>query len=231
MRLRDDKGRIALAWRVVPIGFALFLAANVGALAMLGYLGGHAGGSRLALTWHTACAAQSLPIMQQRAESMGLGDPRWTATGDQISLVATMPGLPDDRTAVPALLGRSGQLRLRMGEQVLGTQVDLAAASLEMDEAGMPFTQIVLSPEVGQTVAEAVAANHQGELIFDLDGEELARRPNTIAVENDKLKIIAGVGKTRDRFRRATDRAIILGHGALPCQLRLASVAEVSGPG
>ncbi|NOY26977.1 MAG: hypothetical protein GXP62_13995 [Oligoflexia bacterium] len=229
MRLRDDQGRIALAWRVVPIGFALFLAANVGALAMLGYLGGRAGGSRLVITWHTGCAAQTLPIMQQRAESMGLGKPRWTTTSDQISLVATMPGLPDDATAVPALLGRSGQLRLRMGDQVLATQADLTAASLEMDEAGMPYTQIVLSPEAGQKVAEAVDANHKGELVFDLDQEELARRPNTIAVEHDKLKIIAGVGKTRDRFRRATDRAIILGHGALPCDLTLASVSDASG--
>lgn len=217
-------GRVAVAWRVVPIAFALLLGGNVVALAILGRLGGQAEGERVLITWQAPCAAQALPVMQERGTSLGLGAPEWSTQGQRLSLVATLPGLEDDRSAVPALLARPGRLEIKLGDQVLATQADLASARLELDDAGMPVTQLTLQPEVGQRVAAAVEAAQDGELLFLLDGEELARRPNTIRVVDHQLKVIAGEGTTRVRMRRATDRAILLDHGALACAPALLSV-------
>ncbi|MCK6507258.1 hypothetical protein L6R53_28445 [Myxococcota bacterium] len=221
-------GRVAVAWRVVPIAFALLLGGNVLALVILGRLGGQAEGERLRMVWQAPCAAQAEPVMRERGTSLGLGDPRWSVEDEQITLVATMPGLEDDRSAVPALLARPGLLEVRLGDQVLATHRDLASARLELDDAGMPVTQLTLQPEVGQRVADAVEAAQDSELVFILDGEELARRPNTIRVVDHQLKVIAGEGTTRVRMRRATDRAILLDHGALDCAPALRSVDPAS---
>ena len=226
MKTREVDGRVAVAWRVAPIAFALFIGLNVVALVVLGKLGGQAEGPRLRLSWRSACAAQALPVMQERGVSLGLGNPRWQAQGEQITLEATMPGLPDDRTAVHALLARRGLLEVRLGARVLATHEDLASARLEHDDAGMPFDQLTFEPEVGQRLAEAVEAAPDGELVFLLDGEELARRPNSIKVLAHQLKVTAGEGTTRERMRRATDRAILLVHCALPCEVRPDAVVE-----
>lgn len=217
-------GRVAVAWRVVPIAFALLLGVNVVALAVLGRMGGQAEGDRVQITWQAPCAAQALPVMQERGTSLGLGDPRWSVQGERITLVATLPGLEDDRQSVPALLGRPGLLQVKLGDQVLATHLDLDRARLELDDSGMPMTQLTLQPEVGERVAQAVELAPEGELLFLLDGEELARRPNSIKVLDHQLKVIPGEGTTRVRMKRATDRAILLDHGALDCTPQLLGV-------
>jgi len=225
MALRGADGRVALAWRVVPIAFGLFLAINVGALFLLGHLGGRPAGTRLSIRFTTSCGTQALPVLQARAERIGLGTPEWTTDPQGIGLVATMPGLDDDATAIPALLARRGLLEVRHGDTVLATQADLTKPTLELDPAGMPYDQLTFQPEVGEALTQAVAGDPKGELVFVLDGEELARRPNSIQVEGYQLKVIAGEGKTRLRMRRATDRVILLGTGPLPCEVQVGNVA------
>lgn len=229
-RMSTHTDRVALAWRVVPVVFALFLVANIGALVLLGSLGGKASGERVSLRWQSSCAAQALPVMQSRGESLGLGEPEWAVSGDTITLTATMPGLDDDATAVPALLGAPGELELRLDGRVLATRSDLVSARLELDESGMPLTKLTFSPEAGERLSAEVDAAPQGEIVFLLDGVEIARRPNSVKVNEHQLRVLPGEGMTRERFRRATDWAIVLDHGRLPCGVG-AATAGAEGAG
>ncbi len=217
--MSTSQDRVALAWRVVPVVFALFLVANAFALVVLGSLGGRASGERASFRWQSSCAEQAMPIMQTRGESLGLGEPEWAAQGDTITLTATLPGLDDDATAVPALLAAPGELELRLEGRLLATRDDLVSARLELDESGMPLTTLTFSPEAGERLSAEVDAAPQGEIVFLLDGVEIARRPNSVKVREHQLRILPGEGETRVRFRRATDRAIVLDHGRLPCEV------------
>ncbi len=225
MQLRQADGRLALAFRALPVVFALFLAVNVLALFLLGRMGGTASGQRLQVEFQASCAEQAAPLIQARADAMGLGDPEWTVSGDRIRMVATMPGLPDEDTAVPALLAQPGHLEVRSGDHVLATDDDVSDAGVQLDEAGMPYTDLTFLPDALGRLKEAVDGNPDGTLDFYLDGQLLAQRPNTIHVTDESLKVIAGVGTTRERMRRAADRAFVLDHGPHPCPVTVASVS------
>lgn len=227
--MSTSQDRVALAWRVVPVVFALFLVANIIALVVLGSLGSKARGERVTLRWQASCADQALPIMQSRGESLGLGEPEWALSGDTITLTATLPGLPDDAVAVPALLSARGELELRTEGRLLATRQDLQSARLELDESGMPQTTLTFVPEVGERLAAEVDAAPQGEIVFLLDGVEIARRPNSVKVREHQLRILSNEGETRERFRRATDWAIVLDHGRLPCGVSVAAPPAPAG--
>ncbi len=224
--MSEADGRVALAWRVLPVLFALLLLGNVGALVLLGSLGGRARGERVELLLSGPCLGPARAHLQARVESLGLGSPEWVDEPRGLVLRATLPGLPDDRSAIPALLSAPGELAVLSEGQVVATRADLASAHLELDESGMPVNTLVFHPEPGERLARLVEERPQGELVFLLDGEEIARRPNSVKVTEHKLRIYPGEGETRDRMKRATDRSIVLGNGPLPCRLR----AEVQSP-
>jgi hypothetical protein len=147
--------------------------------------------------------------------------------GDQLRLVATMTGYEDDRTAMPALLGRRGLLEVTHGDEVVLTQDDVEKAYLRLDESGMPFTHLELASEPGDALNTVTVGDPEGELVISMDGEVLAVRPNIDSVKNRELKVLAGDGMTRLRMRRAVDRALLLEHGPLPCTLRVVGVELV----
>lgn len=226
MKLTKADGRIALLYRAVPVVFGLFLVANVVALFLLGSLGGRASGDRLEIRFTSTCADDSATVIQHRVDAMGLGEPELAVQGDTVHLVATMPGHDDDRSAVPAVLARPGHLEIKHGDTVLATEADLAEVSVALDEGGMPFDELHLQGEAAARLAQAVEADPQGSLLFVLDGEVLAERPNSIKILEDKVKVTAGEGDTRFRMRRAADRAIILDSGPHPCPVTVASVSD-----
>ena len=228
MKIHQSDGRLAMAFRSVPILFGLFLLANVGAIVLLGRCGGRARGERLAIEFQAPCGSQAADVLRARVEAMGLGRPEWTVEADRVRLVATLPGLDDDRTAVPALLARPGRLEVRGPAGVLATEADLVEVRVELDEGGMPVDQLVFASEAAARLAAAIDADHAAFLVFVLDGEELARRPNTIRMEDNALRVISGDGPTRDRMRRAVDRALLLKSGPLACPVTVASV-EAAG--
>lgn len=226
MKLTQADGRIALIYRAVPVVFGLILVANVVALYVLGRMGGTARGDRVEIVFTTACPTDAAAVIAARVDAMGLGEPQQQVQGDTVRLVATLPGLDDDRTAVPALLAREGRLQVRHGDQVLATEADLSGVTVALDESGMPYDELSFQGEVATRLAQAVDADPKGELVFLLDGEELARRPNSVKILDEKVKVTAGEGITRDRMRRAADRAIVLDSGPQPCPVSVASVGE-----
>jgi len=225
--LLAERSRAAVLFSSAPIIFAFILLAAAGGVLLAAWMGGSADGERLDITWSGDCATEAGPMVLARAESIGLGAPELEVTGDQVRLVATMTGYEDDRTAMPALLGRRGLLEVTHGDEVVLTQADVEKAYLRLDESGMPFTNLELASEPGDALNTLTVGDPEGELVISMDGEILAVRPNIDSVKNRELKVLAGDGMTRLRMRRAVDRALLLEHGPLPCTLRVVGVEPV----
>ena len=211
--------RAVLLFMSAPMVFAFFLMGAAVLVAILGRAGTDAKGERLTLRFTGECLAAAAPIVKERVAEIGLGDPAYAEQAGALELTATLPGLPDDRTAMPALLGRPGALAIVSQGQTLAANADLREIELRLDESGMPYTWIRLGPEAIEKLRAAIAADPQGSLRIELDGELAAERPNTALITDDTLRIVTGEGLTADRMRVAADRAILLRHGPLPCAL------------
>ncbi len=211
-----------------PLFFALALMLATGLLAVLAWRGGAAVGERVDLVFEGCPEAR--PLLLARAEAIGLGEPLLDTDGDRSTLRVTLPGLEDDRVAVPALLLRPGRLRLLAQGAPLAQDSDLTVAQVRLDESGMAYTWIELEAEALTRITEAVAADPEGFIDIEMDGEIVARRPNFREVADGGIRIIdEGEQPARDRMRRAVDRAILLTDGPLPCVPRLADLRPVAG--
>ena len=73
-----------------------------------------------------------------------------------------MPGLPDDRTAIPTLLARPGALELRTNGETVATRADLVQARLRLDESGLPITDLVFAKTTIERLSAAFAADPEG---------------------------------------------------------------------
>ncbi len=223
--------RVASLFMATPIVFAGLLIIGVVGLIMLGFLGGSADGERLTVTFTTNCTDAAEPMLSERVAAIGLGEPVWNRTGTTLSLTATMPGLPDDRTAVPSLLAQTGQLEIHADGAVIATSDDIQDASLEFDEGGRPLTQLDLNGGATEKLSTVTQGAPEGTLRFFLDEKELIERPNDPPVLDGRVRLVTGQGTPAARMRLATDRAIVLGHGPLPCPVTISSVATAPGPG
>ncbi len=220
--------RAVLVFMSAPILFALILMVAAGGVAILGRLGGEAKGERLRFTLSGACVEAAEPLVRGRIEEIGLADVRLERQAGALVVEATMPGLPDDKTAIPAILARPGKLELRLRGELIGGSSGLEDVAIRLDESGMPYDWVKWKPAEAAVIREAITNNPDGEVIFTLDGEELARRPNGAAMDNDDLRIVTGEGESRERMRKAADRAILLHHGPLPCALEVGAVEIVA---
>lgn len=219
--------RMSMAFRAIPIVFAFVLAANVGLLYFLGGRGGSADGDRVEIVLATSCAQSAAPLVMARVDAIGLGDPELDTAASPLRLRATLPDMPDARTHIPALLARRGALRVLHGEAQVASSEDMLDSVLTLDEGGMPFNQLSFRAEAVTAIQAVLDQDPDGELVFLLDDEELARRPNAIHMKDGALKVAAGTGVTRERMLRATDRQILLTNGPLPCDVEVASVTPI----
>jgi hypothetical protein len=202
-----------------PLIFALLMMLATGALAALVVRGGQAAGPRAVLAFTGECAAVAAPVLAARAAAIGLGDPVQSVGAGRLELTATLPGLPDDLTHIPALLARPGRLRIGPAEAPLATEADIAGAEVRLDEGGLPYAWVTLKPEAAGRVDAAFAAAHGDSTPITIDGVVVADRPNN-ALEQSGLRIITQVAMpSRERMRVAADQAIILSHGPVPCVL------------
>lgn len=220
---RSDAFRRFMA---APVIFALVMMIAVGALFLLAVRGGTATGDRVAIAFDTCDAAG--PILLARAEAIGLGSPAL----DGATLTATLPGLDDDATAVPALLAAPGALEIRREGEVLATHEDVTVALVRLDESGLPYTWIELEEAALAAVTAAVLDEPDGNLLIALDGVVVADRPNSREVADGGLRIVEAREMTsKERMRRSVDRAILLSHGPLPCPTTVRAVTPLAAAG
>jgi hypothetical protein len=213
--------KAAVIFLALPLVFAGALLAALALLFLMSHIGGEATGTRVALRFDGPCAAEALPLVEARAASIGLGEPVFAARDGQLHLTATLPGLPDDMRAMPALLVREGRVEVRQGMVVLANNGDMAKIVLEASGEGSPYTWLGLKPDAATRVAAALEADPEGQLEIVVDGEIVAERPNSISLKNDGLRLVTGQGEAEARMRTAIDWSITLRHGPLPCALQL----------
>lgn len=214
---------------VAPILVASALALATGLLVLLAWRGGTAAGPRLAVRFTTVCPAAAQPVLAARADAIGLGDPIVQIEPDGLTLTATMPGLADDAVAVPALLARPGKFTGTAGGEVIVDNSHLTGAQIRLDESGMPYTWVGLSPAGAAAVRGLATADPEGAMEMAIDADRPTPRPNDIELEDEGLRIITEVGVTELRMRVAADRAILLGTAPLPCPMQVAGTAPAAG--
>ncbi|MBL8616853.1 MAG: hypothetical protein JNM72_14685 [Deltaproteobacteria bacterium] len=214
---------------VAPIVVASALALATGLLVFLAWRGGTAAGPRLTVRFTTACPAAAQPVLAARADAIGLGDPIVEVEPDGLKLTATMPGLADDAVAVPALLARPGKFSGTAGGELIVDSSHLTGAQIRLDESGMPYTWVGLSPAGAAAVRGLATADPEGALEMALDDDRPTPRPNDIELEDEGLRIITEAGVTEQRMRTAADRAILLGTAPLPCPMQVAGTAPAEG--
>lgn len=201
-------------------------------LAALAWFGGTADGERVTIRLAGTCAAESLPHVKERATSLGLGDPEFRQEPDAIVVTATLPGLEDDATAIPALLARRGWLEVRQGDTVVLDSDSVIEANIRLDEGGAAYTWLDIRKEAVGPFQAVLDADIHGELTFHVDDELAAVRPNTRGVKDDGLRVVSpGDMKPGVRMKKAADISIVLTHGPLQCALDAGVPVPVAAAG
>jgi len=217
----------ALAF-ILPFAMGSFLAVIVGGLVIAGYIGRDPTGERLTVVFETGCGDEWRPIIQKRVDSIGLGEPSLTLTGDTLTLTATFPGLEDDATAVPALLIATGELAVYVegedGEptgESLASAADIAEARLNLDSRARSVVEVSLEPEARKRVHEAARA---GAILYAIDGEVVERYDDRRGLKTMSIDFYPTRETMKEELRVATDWSIMLKHGSAPCEASVASV-------
>lgn len=222
MRSRTPDERNA---RLLIVGFPVLLALGIGgAFALLGvasYIGGTAAGERAEVRVTSACPAEWSRLMEKRATDVGIGELRVTVDGSDAVLTGILPGLPDDQTAIPALLTKPGQLAIYAAQTVddapsgepLATDVDIVNSWLQMGMMGHPFVQLELQPHALKRVQDSPAP----VLLIEVDGEVLDTFDADREPDDDDLRIQPALLTVQDEVRTTTDLKIVLQHGRAPC--------------
>jgi hypothetical protein len=215
---------------LAPVIFATLLMLAAVGLFVASMVGGSARGDRVELRLEGPCAAAALPLVQARIDAVGLGDPLLELKDGALALQATLPGLQDDHAAIPALLSRRGAFEVVGPGGPITRPDDVLAAQVRLDESGAAYTWVDLRPEAVEAVEAAREADPEGELQLVIDGAPTVPRPNSVAVVEGGLRVLPDMQDPRQRMRIATDHAIALEHGPLPCALTAAGV-RVLQPG
>lgn len=216
------------AFMAIPL--VLAAAALIGALWVLFKLqqGRPAAGDRVALHFQTECAPRAAEVLRKRADAIGLGEPVVAEEPGGLLLTATLPGLPDDRTAIPALLAAPGRLELRLNGSALATEEDVVQTAINMDAGGTPYMELTLNGLAVKEIHEAATSGAALEVA--LDGAVLLSE-DAGALRDDKLRLFPSQGTPAERMRAAVDWTILLGSGPLPCAVAVGPVAEASQGG
>jgi hypothetical protein len=214
-----------MLFRAAPVILAFVFASSIGLLAVLAWRGGEATGERVAMTFVGTCGVDAWKdLVADRANDIGLGAPEVTSDGAQLTVTATLPGLSDDRAAIPALLAREGALEMRLADRPLASRADLSTAVVSVDEAGQPYTLLTFTPEGAARIAESGDGHDLTTLV---DGHPRATWLSAETLRTNTVRLLEGGADNRVRMRQAADDALVLTHGPLPCAVRVSGVENV----
>ncbi|MEN9786448.1 MAG: hypothetical protein RLZZ299_1712 [Pseudomonadota bacterium] len=165
---------------------------------------GTASGPPMRLRVEAGCA-EGAEAVRRRARELGILEP--SSGGGAVSsveLTVRAPGMPDDRTHLPAMLAAPGRLALsRRGSPV---EVAIANVGVQLAFSGTPITLVVAEEPLPP--AE--------ELVATMDGTPMEIE----AVNGVELQLASRAGDSRTALRGASDRAVQLRH-PLRCPVRV----------
>lgn len=220
----------AQMFMAMPLLFGAVLMGSVLVLAGLVWVGGTPDGARITVTVTGQCIPDAQPLIVQRMDAMGLGDPVLARTGDALQIDLTLPGRDPQReqTTVPQVISQRGWLEVRNADTVLMDRESVKDASLQLDENGSAMAVLEISEASASTLDAHVRAHPTDMLDIVLDGDVVATRPNTKRIDGSSLRIIGDDPSPRARMALAADQVIVLQNGPMPCELVVDSVVESS---
>ncbi len=209
------------------IGTAVIVAAYIG-ITVLGFIGHPANGERVEIRYE-ACA-EAGPVLQRRAEAMGLGDLEVESTSGAIRMTATLPADPGVAARVPDTLAVPGYFAVvdgKTGGEIAGPdRVETAFPHLKI--TGSPVTLVGLDDDGRRALALFVRDHPDGRVALEFDGERLAEIDTSDAPSGDDIEVPAAADDANLQLELAAGRAIAIQSGPMPCPVRIASVTAVA---
>lgn len=233
MRSRTPKERNArFLFGSLPMLLAAFLILSLIGLFVLTRIGGKAEGARVEMRFASQCSAELAPLIQSRAQEMGLGEPQVDVQDQQVRLVATLPGLEDDESAVPALLSSGGVFKVYQAETLesppqgepLAGQEDIVNVWYQLSLEGHPVVQLELQPNA----LLRLQGRSKPVLLYTLDGVVIETWDFEEGPDEDTVELQPELLRTQDEVRQAADWVILLRTGPTPCPATVSSVIPVS---
>ncbi|MCB9793784.1 MAG: hypothetical protein H6741_13780 [Alphaproteobacteria bacterium] len=203
-----------------PILIGVVLTVMIGALWLASRQSRPATGEPAVITVRSACSAEWVEVLRARAEMIGIGELQVAEEGGDAVLRGVMPGLPDDLTAVPALLTAMGRFEVYAadaadaepaGAPLLGRQ-DIEEVVFQLDITGHPYAQLDLLP----TSAARAAEGAPEYLLYVLDGVVIDAWEEG-PYRGEALELQPELETSREEIRVATDWTILLGGPEGPC--------------
>lgn len=205
-------------------------AALVGTLWFLNRdTGRTATGDRVRIHLQSACLERTERVVRARIDSLGLPAPELVAAGDGLDLTLTLPGLPDDRTAIPALLTAPGRLSVRVSDQEVATEGDVAGTGINLGPGGDPYLELAFQAMAVTALREASASGAPMTLL--LDGRVMAEGVGADQIEDQKLAVYPADAGPQERMRLAADWSLILNSGPHGCPVVATTVADAPPAG
>ena len=200
----------------VPVVFLGFLGLSFAVLwVVTNYGDTNTTGESIAIEFSSACTEDSVRLLGERAKEIGM-PVQWEGS----TLYTKLPDIPDARAKIPVLLTTPGTLIIRADGFEASNQ-NVADVAINLNNAGMPETLLQFDAPTRAAVKEL---SDDVSLVPTLDGTELSPVLASTVKEEGIFSLHSGEGKTADRMQRAADRAIILAHGPLPCDVSVQQV-------
>jgi len=223
----QPRSKGAMIFMAAPILFGGLLFLAVGMLAFLVWMGSEADGKRVRMVFEGECIEKSTPIINQRIHEIGLGDLLFTSQENRLEIMATLPHMEAAEKIIPKLLVQKGVLSVRNKNSWISEKITPKSVGIAQDEAGMPYTQLVLETELRKKLEKEVLSNPKGFLYFFLDGEQIVERPNHNLIRSDELRLRSIEGGKRQQLKQVVDWSIVLSHGPMPCDISIIEVLSI----
>lgn len=206
---------------IIPVLLIVFMVIGYIVLFAAGVMGTTAHGERVTLRYQ-ACA-EAVPLLRERVDLMGLGDPVYEADAPgMFGVTVTLPGEPDVDAGVKTLLATPGRFEIRSMEDsnrivVAGERV--SGATMNIPWTGGSVTLIRLDDEGSTALRDYMQQHPDGRIAMSIDGKVLYERSNLPAEARGNLEIEATEGSELEKIRVAVERSILLEAGPLPCEV------------
>ncbi|MFK7930394.1 MAG: hypothetical protein AB8H79_19555 [Myxococcota bacterium] len=224
----DGTPRAGCWFFMLPVVLAVLIFGAYIVLFGVGSMGSAAAGDRVQIDFDTCADAR--PLIEGRVEQMGLGDPVWSEHDGGLRLVATLPATAA-APHIPATLARTGNLQVRAGLTatdpiILGPE-HITKAELSLKELGNPLVEVSMNLDGKSTLESHMEDHIDGQISVWIDAEKVFERENDPPFRNSKMDLRAQGDDGVDNLRRAADWGMVMTHGPLPCEAKVASTTTL----
>lgn len=228
------RGILGIVGLAVPVISIFFVALAYAITWWIAAQGRAAEGPLQAITF--AGCPEALPLVQARAELMGLPELAVAPAPGGFTLTGRLPS--DERAAghIPATLAATGRLQVRPitagqdGSEVLADNSDVLDVVPYIDFLDTPKVAVQLSPLVAERIKQHMGAHPEDSLGYWLDDRRVTTRRNAPPEALGKLLLDLGQASDLERIEFTAAAGVILAHAPLPCPVTVVGVEDRSPP-